>query len=242
MLRSTLIVASLPVASGLASLGSVAARRLAPRCALARLGPLLPPTPQGVRIADGAIEVELFVDLICPFSCRMLKAVDELIASGGAGGVGFTVHHVPQPWHAHSSYVHEAAICTALVNAAAYMPVVRALTAAYTAGRFTDEDTYEKSRAAIYAELLAVVASAADAPTAEAVGKMVALKEGGVPDSVQHIKWACKYHRARGIHVTPTVHVNGLEAVIVSSGWSSAQWAAFLAPKGSDHFTGSKLQ
>jgi len=34
----------------------------------------------------------------------------------------------------------------------------------------------------------------------------------------QHIKWACKYHRGRGVHVTPTVHVNGLEAGIVSSG------------------------
>lgn len=27
----------------------------------------------------------------------------------------------------------------------------------------------------------------------------------------QHLKWATKFHRVRGVHVTPTVFVNGLE-------------------------------
>eukprot|EP00435_Cladocopium_sp_Y103_P032240 s1318_g8.t1 len=44
----------------------------------------------------------------------------------------------------------------------------------------------------------------------------------------QHLKWAIKFHRVRGVHVTPTVFVNGLEAGIVSSDWSADEWAAFL--------------
>ncbi len=35
-----------------------------------------------------------------------------------------------------------------------------------------------------------------------------------LPDLIQvtqHLKWATKFHRVRGVHVTPTVFVNGLE-------------------------------
>ena len=41
--------------------------------------------------------------------------------------------------------------------------------------------------------------------------------------------------------MTPTVHVNGLEAGVVSSGWTGEQWESFLAPMGADNFTGSAL-
>ena len=46
--------------------------------------------------------------------------------------------------------------------------------------------------------------------------------------TTQALKWATKLHRVRGVHVTPTVHVNGLEAGIVSSGWTGEQWLKFL--------------
>lgn len=40
----------------------------------------------------------------------------------------------------------------------------------------------------------------------------------------QEIKWSVKYHRARSVHVTPTVFLNGLEAPDISSGWTNAEW------------------
>jgi hypothetical protein len=43
------------------------------------------------------------------------------------------------------------------------------------------------------------------------------------------LKWATKYHRVRGVHVTPTVFLNGIEAPDVSSGWDADQWAAKIA-------------
>ena len=46
----------------------------------------------------------------------------------------------------------------------------------------------------------------------------------------QRVKWAVKNHRARGVHVTPTVFVNGVEAVEVSSSWGLEEWCAFLEP------------
>ena len=35
--------------------------------------------------------------------------------------------------------------------------------------------------------------------------------------------------------------VNGLEAGLVSSGWSAAEWSAFLEPMGTDNWQGSRL-
>ena len=50
---------------------------------------------------------------------------------------------------------------------------------------------------------------------------------GNVGNAVtQAIKWSVKFHRARSVHVTPTVLLNGIEAPDVSSGWSAEQWAA----------------
>jgi len=40
----------------------------------------------------------------------------------------------------------------------------------------------------------------------------------------QEFKWSVKYHRARSVHVTPTVFLNGLEAPDISSGWGLGEW------------------
>merc|ERR1712060_753140 len=110
---------------------------------------------------------------------------------------------------------------------------------AFDSGKFQDVDTWNKSRAQIYKELCALVSEVGG--DALAVRELLAMKEGGCNEMTQHIKWSVKFHRCRGIHVTPTVHVNGLEAGIVSSGWTADQWNAFLEPLGADHFQGSKL-
>ncbi|MEK9722523.1 MAG: hypothetical protein VW405_03420, partial [Rhodospirillaceae bacterium] len=52
----------------------------------------------------------------------------------------------------------------------------------------------------------------------------------GLGDVTQSLKWAVKYHRTRGVHVTPTVFVNGTEAPDVSSGWSADEWMEKLGP------------
>jgi hypothetical protein len=44
----------------------------------------------------------------------------------------------------------------------------------------------------------------------------------------QEIKWASKFHRTRGVHVTPTVFVNGIEAGVVSSSWTEEDWNKFF--------------
>ena len=119
---------------------------------------------------------------------------------------------------------------------------MRATYSAYDDGKWKDDDSFDKTRGQIYAELCALAATI-EGVDAEAVAAALKLTGPGNAGTgvTQAIKWAVKYHRCRGIHVTPTVLVNGLEAGIVSSSWTAAQWKAWLEPMGADNWQGSKL-
>ena len=47
----------------------------------------------------------------------------------------------------------------------------------------------------------------------------------------QQVKWYVKLGRKNGIHVTPTVYVNGIEEGKISSGWTLEQWTEYLDEK-----------
>jgi len=61
--------------------------------------------------------------------------------------ISFVIHQVPQPWHPQGTYVHEVALAVKQVQPDLYPAVCRALFAAYDSGKFTDADTWHKSRA-----------------------------------------------------------------------------------------------
>ena len=207
--------------------------------------PPLPPSHCGTPLSPKGkdIVVELFLDLVCPFSSKMYKVVfDEVLGSYG-DKVSFVVHQVIQPWHPQGTYVHEAALAVRdACGADAYAKFVRASYGAYDDGKWKDDDSFDKTRGQIYAELCALAATI-EGVDAEAVAAALKLTGPGNAGTgvTQAIKWAVKYHRCRGIHVTPTVLVNGLEAGIVSSSWTAAQWKAWLEPMGADNWQGSKL-
>eukprot|EP00746_Dinoflagellata_sp_MGD_P161217 gnl/MRDRNA2_/MRDRNA2_88284_c0_seq1.p1 gnl/MRDRNA2_/MRDRNA2_88284_c0~~gnl/MRDRNA2_/MRDRNA2_88284_c0_seq1.p1 ORF type:complete len:206 (+),score=41.59 gnl/MRDRNA2_/MRDRNA2_88284_c0_seq1:68-685(+) len=200
--------------------------------------PPLPPTQCGTSLVQSArpkIQVDLFLDLICPFSSKMYKTLYDGGLLCGGTDVDFVLHQVPQPWHPQGTYVHETALAVKMVQPDSYPAFVRKVFGAFDGGQFKDESTWDKSRAQIYEELLQLV----DEAHRETVKGMLAMKEGGCNEMTQPIKWAVKFHRCRGVHVTPTVHVNGLEAGVVSSGWTAEQWKKFLEPMGADNFTAS---
>jgi len=43
------------------------------------------------------------------------------------------------------------------------------------------------------------------------------------------LKKFVRYHRVRGVHVTPTVFVNGIEATEIGSSWTGDQWRDYVA-------------
>jgi len=209
--------------------------------AIKLMPPPLNPTAAGYPLSEPGkpVVIELFLDLICPFSSKMYKVVHDEVLGAFGEQVSFVVHQVPQPWHPQGSYVHEVALAVKQVEPQLYPAVCRALYAAYDAGKFTDEDTWSKSRADIYEDLLDVVAGAG--VERSLYPAMLSNTGSGTP-MTQALKWAVKYHRTRSVHITPTVFVNGLEAGVVSSGWKADQWSAFLGPMGADNWQGSKLE
>jgi hypothetical protein len=85
-----------------------------------------------------------------------------------------------------------------------------------------DDKTKDQNRTQIF-KILADIGTECGYE-ATALGDLLSLKNikgyGGLGDVTQLLKWAVKYHRTRGVHTTPTVFINGTEAVDVSSRWS----------------------
>jgi protein-disulfide isomerase len=60
------------------------------------------------------------------------------------------------------------------------------------------------------------------------------IKEGAMNPGygvTQQIKDLTRYARSVGVHVSPTVYLNGVEQTEVSSGWTMEQWDAFMNEK-----------
>lgn len=217
--------------------------------------PPLPPTNLGFALnSPGApVLIELYLDLICPFSMKVYcTTYDSDIFKAYDGKISFVLHNVPQPWHPQGVYVHEVALAVKAKQPKIYAKCVRAIYKAFNGGvppgKFTDADTWDKSRSQIYSDLLDVVAAeGADRALIEECVKIRTLTTAtgvsfnATTPMTQDIKWAVKFQRKQGVHVTPTCFVNGLEADVISSGWTADQWKAFLDPLGADNFTGSKL-
>lgn len=213
--------------------------------------PSWPALPIGTPLNSPApITIELFLDLICPFSMKMYMALyDNNILQAFDGKVCFVFQNVPQPWHPQGAYLHEVAFLVKKHSPECFNKFVREIYALFKGGfgKFFDSDTYEKSRKDIYAELVEVAAGVgADKAKIAADLKLVPLQTpagilNAMTEATVDLKWAVKYHRSRGVHTTPTVFVNGIENTVCSSAWTGEQWTAFLEPLGADGFTGSKL-
>lgn len=193
-------------------------------------GPPLPSFPLGIRRPSekkGLVEVELFLDLCCPFSKRMFETLNGGIVQKYEGKVDFIVHSVAQPWHAQSSYMHEASLAVfELAGPAKFWEYVTAVFANQEA--FFDDAVFDKTRKEVY-QSLADLAVGAGVEPAKVMQRLELTGTGNAGSAVtQRFKWATKLHRVRGVHVTPTVFLNGLEAGIVGSGWTPAEWSDFL--------------
>lgn len=206
------------------------------------MGPPLPTSQCGSSLTTSTsrtnIQIECFLDLICPFSGKMFTTLFNgvLPSLKDDTDVSFVIHHVIQPWHPQGTMVHEAALALKKVSPSNYPAYMDAIYRAFERGKFNDEDTWKKNRLEIYDDLLTLVPDGVDASAVKAL--LLPTGEGGNEGNAmtQDVKWATKYHRTRGVHITPTVFVNGLEAGIVSSGWSAEEWVKFLEKKGEDFF------
>mmetsp|Transcript_2426 Transcript_2426/g.5152 ORF Transcript_2426/g.5152 Transcript_2426/m.5152 type:complete len:215 (-) Transcript_2426:36-680(-) len=205
--------------------------------------PPVPSRPLGVRLLgnpSATVVIELFLDLCCPFSRKMFATLD---AEGGvfeqiradsslSDKIEFIFHNLPQPWHAQSPIMHESMFAVSLAvdhDPELVSAYIRAAFATFPS--FYDKCVINKSRVDIH-EMCADI-------SAEELGEAVRAKvlsllsfahlseeepHVGLGEVTKLLKFAVKYHRIRGVHVTPTVFINGIEAPDISSGWTADQW------------------
>ena len=199
---------------------------------------MLPTRPPGLRlneVSKATIVVEMFQDICCPFSKNMYQTVRHgvipaLSAKHLADNIEFVWQSVPQPWHPQSGLMHDALMAAYLVDAskvAIYIDEVFA-----RQDEFFDDKTKHLTRVQIYDQLIQISGECGyDIPAMARLLDMERVEgNAGLEQVTQQLKWAVKYHRVRGVHVTPTVFINGIEADDISSSWDSAQWLNKLEP------------
>jgi hypothetical protein len=190
--------------------------------------------------AENAVELEVFVDFACPFSKKIFDMLTGVVLpfyknQAGAGGCKLKINFMqtPQPWHPQSGLMHEAVLASWLLGGKqCYQRAYEVLME--KRDRFTDVETFDKTRRQIYADLAKLLASSGVPLEEKEIIRILSLdlsngqKNSGT-QACQALKWYVKYHRLHGMHVTPTCTINGTEAN-TSSGWTLEQWQGLLDP------------
>ena len=202
------------------------------------MAPPLPSVPAGIKLTNSfssGVVVDLFHDVCCPYSKKMFDTVfrsliPTLETKNLIGGIQFLWQSVPQPWHAQSCCMHDAIMAASILNVEKTPAYILNIFAKQT--DFFDDRSKDLSRVQIYDQLAAIGGqSGYDVSTLSALLSLEGVKGNeGLGNVTQYLKWAVKYHRVRGVHVTPTVFINGIEAPDVSSGWNDKEWLEKLRP------------
>lgn len=181
--------------------------------------------------------LEVFLDYVCPFSAKLARAIDSvlvpLFAPGGQydGKVKVIFRNQVQPWHASSTFVHEAGLAVARVAPDKFWPFSLALFKHQE--EYFDIPTSTLTPLQIREKLAALAASVIGEDKKGSFADVLTLKStpnGGV-DVTDDLKYTVKFSRQNGIHVSPTVLFDGLIANEISSSWGEKEWTEWLAKK-----------
>lgn len=182
--------------------------------------------------------VNLYLDYNCPFSAKIylkLPSVIEKLNKELPGAFQFVFVNVVQPWHPNSVNLHEYSIAAAhLLRASSsessnelFWKISKSIFEHKEA--FYDSLTVNLGRNEIYQKIHDVVAKDVQLPfnkkdilrrlEIEATSKDEDAKNSG-NDATVDLKYFTRYLRNVGVHVTPTVTVNGIVNDSISSGAS----------------------
>ncbi|KAF7308042.1 Thioredoxin-like-fold domain-containing protein [Mycena kentingensis (nom. inval.)] len=195
--------------------------------------------------ADAPHTLDIFLDYVCPFSAKMARAIDAvLVPALGPGGkyhgkVKAIFRPQVQPWHATSTFVHEAGLAVARTAPGAFWPFSLALFARQ--GEYFDVPSSTLTPLQIRANLAALAAEHIPAEASEhlpaaatdSFAALLTLKDtpNGGNAITDDLKYTIKFSRQNGIHVSPTVLWDGLVANEISSSWGEKEWTSFLEAK-----------
>ncbi|CAL1700283.1 unnamed protein product [Somion occarium] len=186
---------------------------------------------------DAPHTLDIFLDYVCPFSAKLSLTIESVLRpffdKGGKyeGKVKVIFRNQVQPWHASSTWVHEAGLAVARVSPENFWAFSLALFKRQ--GEFFDIPTSTLTPTQVRQKLAALSAEVIGANSKDAVLDLITLKtspNGGV-DVTDDLKYTIKFSRQNGIHVSPTVLWDGLVANEISSSWGEKEWTEFLEKK-----------
>ncbi|KAF9057817.1 hypothetical protein BJ165DRAFT_1521162 [Panaeolus papilionaceus] len=187
---------------------------------------------------DSPHTLDIFLDYVCPYSAKIAFKIENilrpLLGPGGKydGKVKLVFRLHPQPWHATSTYVHEAALAALRVSPENFWPFSLALFK--NQEQFFDIPTQDLSAKQIREKLAELAATVLPAGTIPAFKDLLAFKGPGLNSGngvTDDLKYNIKFARQNSIHVSPTALWDGLMAADVSSGWDEKEWLDFFGSK-----------
>jgi len=187
-----------------------------------------------------------------------MKLKPLIQSSGYDQNICFVFHNLIQPWHHQSLWLHEISFAVKMVKPSCIVPFWQAMfeqapnwydkhVFALSRPEFYDKiaamaasvicreegktpgegDIENEVRAELLQWLIPPMQPGGNFPQAASklVGSSPTDEENALfPFTLQTVK----FHRKRGVHVTPTVFFNGIEQSQVSSAWDENQWKEFL--------------
>ncbi|PVH18557.1 uncharacterized protein CXQ87_001488 [Candidozyma duobushaemuli] len=182
--------------------------------------------------------VNLYLDYNCPFSGKLFQKLLKVIPAldeKHPGGFQFVFVNVIQPWHPNSVLLHEYSLVVAQLlrekvpekSNELFWGVSNALFSKKE--EFYDSATVSLGRNDIYKKINETVYAAVSLPfdKADVLKKLEIPASSSASDASNDgngatvdVKYFTKYLRGVGVHVTPTVSVDGIVDGSVSSGSS----------------------
>jgi hypothetical protein len=166
--------------------------------------------------------LEPFLEPTCPYSCRTLGKLDELLAVVGEDRLTIRIRLHSQPWHLFSGVVCRCIVAASTLEGG--KETAKKVMEAVAAHR--EEFEFEGHR----------TGPNLDATPNDIIRRIegysgIALALAfATPGLDREVKWHTRYARQNGIHVSPTFMVDGLIQADMSSGEPVADWARRLAP------------
>ncbi|KAI1774568.1 thioredoxin-like protein [Hypoxylon cercidicola] len=182
--------------------------------------------------------LELFLDYTCPFSAKqfnmMYHTVVPLIKANPkwAGSLQVIFRQQVQPWHPSSTLVHEAAVGVLQLAPEKFWDFSDALFRDQLT--YCDESLVNETRNDTYKRLakLGATVGVDEAALYDLLAIPDKVREGTWPNFgnkvTNDLKLQVRYGRMVGVHVSPTVIVDGVVANDISSSWTKEQWEEWL--------------
>ncbi|KAF8728323.1 hypothetical protein AX14_006794 [Amanita brunnescens Koide BX004] len=181
--------------------------------------------------------LDVFLDYVCPYSAKMIGTIDSvikpLVDEGGEyyGKVKVIFRPQVQPWHATSTYTHEAGLAALRASPENFYKF--SLTLFDHQREFYDQPASHLTAFQIRERLRDIAEEVLPEPMVEKFWNLLQLQStpnGGI-GVTDDLKYTIKFGRQNGIHVSPTVLWDGLVANEVSSSWVKNDWIEFLQKK-----------